>query len=235
MYCGGEVPAKSTKCPYCGRENQSGIAFEREVREKEARNRALGDEILKKNLPWLTRKMLTRIIVVTAVLNVVLFFSTFLMFLWSDRAPAVKEAKAGSAAERYLRNFETEDYYCGNFIESMNDYIGAKTDGTEMKAYYIESMVRHGFYLAQQIYDDKMGAEEKEEAAALLEVFLRIMSDCRRNTAIFTGRKNGVPATMNSARHQGMRRFPGSVKRRAWTDGIYHFSCGNHSLLRVRR
>lgn len=34
MYCGGEVPAKSTKCPYCGRENQSGIAFEREVREK---------------------------------------------------------------------------------------------------------------------------------------------------------------------------------------------------------
>ena len=171
MYCGGEVPAKSTKCPYCGRENQSGIAFEREVREKEARNRALGDEILKKNLPWLTQKMLTRIIVVTAVLNVVLFFSTFLMFLWSDRAPAVKEAKAGSAAERYLRNFETEDYYCGNFIESMNDYIGAKTDGTEMEAYHIESMVRHGFYLAQQIYDDKMGAEEKEEAAALLEAF----------------------------------------------------------------
>lgn len=143
--------------------------------------------------------------------------------LWSDRAPAVKEAKAGSAAERYLRNFETEDYYCGNFIESMNDYIGAKTDGTEMKAYHIESMVRHGFYLAQQIYDDKMGAEEKEEAAALLDAFLQNMSDCRRNTAIFTGRKNGVPATMNSARHQGMPRFPGSVKRRAWTDGIYHF------------
>ena len=35
MYCGGEVPAKSTKCPYCGRENQSGIAFEQEVRKKE--------------------------------------------------------------------------------------------------------------------------------------------------------------------------------------------------------
>ena len=83
---------------------------------------------------------------------------------------AVKEAKAGSAAERYLRNFETEDYYCGNFIESMNDYIGAKTDGTEMKAYHIESMVRHGFYLAQQIYDDKMGAEEKEEAAPIEQV-----------------------------------------------------------------
>ena len=68
MYCGGEVPAKSTKCPYCGRENKSGIAFEREVRKKEERNRALGDEILKKNLPWLTRKMLTRIIECGAVL-----------------------------------------------------------------------------------------------------------------------------------------------------------------------
>ena len=44
--------------------------------------------------------MLMRIIVVTAVLNVVLFFSTFLMFLWSERSPAVKEAKAGSAAEQ---------------------------------------------------------------------------------------------------------------------------------------
>lgn len=56
MYCGGEVPAKSTKCPYCGRENQSGIAFEREVREKEARNRALGDEILKRIYRGLPRK-----------------------------------------------------------------------------------------------------------------------------------------------------------------------------------
>lgn len=171
MYCGGEVPAKSTKCPYCGRENQSGIAFEREVREKEERNRALGDEILKKNLPWLTQKMLTRIIVVTAVLNVVLFFSTFLMFLWSERSPAVKEAKAGSAAEQYRQDFEADDYYYGNFIESMSDYIGAKTDGTEMKTYYLESLVRNGFYLAEQIYDDKIGAEEKEEAAALLETF----------------------------------------------------------------
>ena len=49
MYCGGEVPAKSTKCPYCGKENASGIAFMQEVRQKEERNKQLPEKILKKN------------------------------------------------------------------------------------------------------------------------------------------------------------------------------------------
>lgn len=170
-YCGGEVPAKSTKCPYCGRENQSGLQFQREIREKEERNKALPEQILKENRPWLTQKILTRVIVTTAVLNVLLFISTFFMFLWEERQPEMAVPETNSHAEAYQAQFEVEDYYYGRFLDDMQDYIGTKADGEELPRYKVEDLFISAYNLTDEIYDGNMDAEEKEEADALLDVF----------------------------------------------------------------
>lgn len=174
MYCGGEVPAKSTKCPYCGKENASGIAFMQEVRQKEERNKQLPEKILKKNASWLSQKILTRIILVSAVLNILLLSLSFFMFLWSEREPAVSSPSAGSHAERYLAEYgQWNDYYITRFTEYMDEYLAAKVSGEEVDEDDINSLVEAAYDLAMQIYDGRLTDGEAAYAAELTDTFFR--------------------------------------------------------------
>lgn len=208
IYCGGEVPAKSTKCPYCGRENASGIAFEQEVKEKEERNKVLPEKILKKNASLLTQKILTRVIIVSAVLNVLLLLLTFFMFLWSERDYAESTPAAGSHAERFLAEYDQWDnYYIKRFTENLDSFLDAKMSGEEVNREDIEVLTDAAYDLAGMITEGKIEKEEADYAENMLNVFFEGYMDLPKEMQIFyhSGeRKNYTADELQDVRKQAV-------------------------------
>ena len=97
-FCGGDVDAQMTKCPFCGKENPAGVAFQEQVEAKKKRNRELPRFILKLEEKEIKRKLLTRINIALVVLNVILLVGSFGLYLLSD-IKTERVPKSGSIAE----------------------------------------------------------------------------------------------------------------------------------------
>jgi len=170
-YCGGEVPSQSISCPFCGRENPEGIAFQEEVRKRIERNKLLKPFLIKQKTPELVQKMLTRIWVILTVLNTVLFFSGFFVFLWAERdnnrAPA-----QGSHAESVLTQFDsTGNWEYDNFRDQMYDIMEAVENGEEIDEYDVKWLVEYAY---DAVADNANGEfENAEECLMTVEAFFR--------------------------------------------------------------
>ena len=159
-YCGGEVSSQSIRCPFCGRENPEGIAFQEEIRKKIERNKLLKPFLLKQKTPELVQKMLSRIWIILIAFNVVLFTAFFILFLWGDN-PGHRSPQAGSFAENYVTryvitgNWEYEAFY-GYMMEIMN----AQVTGEEIPDYKVEYLVDYAYDV---IAEEADGKNEKAE------------------------------------------------------------------------
>lgn len=140
-YCGGEVSSQSVECPFCGRENPEGIAFQTKVQEKIERNKLLKPFLIKQKTPELASRMLTRMLSIMAVVNIGILGISFLIFLWMEREPNRKPAE-GSYAEIYYEQIEEiEDYYYESYYRNVIDFLKYLDDGKMPDDYEIESLI----------------------------------------------------------------------------------------------
>lgn len=70
--CGADVPSEALRCPYCGKENPSGISFFKKLSEKREANRRLRAEILERSREEYVNHMLNRTLI---MLGVILFLA----------------------------------------------------------------------------------------------------------------------------------------------------------------
>lgn len=170
-YCGGEVPSQSISCPFCGRENPEGIAFQEEVRKKIERNKLLKPFLIKQKTPELVQKMLTRIWVILIVLNAVLFFSSFFVFLWAERGYD-REPENGSHAERFLTQFDsTGNWEYDNFCDQMYDIMDAVENGEEPTEYEVERLIEYAYDAVADSADGEF--DNAEECLMTVDAFFR--------------------------------------------------------------
>ena len=129
-YCGGEVSSQSVACPFCGRENAEGIAFQQEVSQKIERNKLLKPFLKKQKTPELVQRMLNRILLILIMVNVILIAFSCGLITWSARE-VVRNPISGSYAETYLQEYhaDMDDYYFKNFYRSMSDFMEAYDSG----------------------------------------------------------------------------------------------------------
>lgn len=153
-YCGGEVSSQSVKCPYCGRDNKEGIAFQEEVRKRIEKNRLLRPFLIKQKTPELVQRMLTRILLIIAGVNVLLIVCSFGVYMWSGReSKTVPES--GSHAEAYVQNFGFgEEYYAESFGESVRDYLACEESGKMPSGGDIEQMVQAAYHAMKSGEDE---------------------------------------------------------------------------------
>ncbi len=169
-YCGGEMQSLDVKCPFCGREHQEGIAFNREVQEKEERNRKLLPTILRKNANWLTHKLTSRIIIIMAVVDFLLLVVGVSITAWSDR-DSNREPEAGSQAHEYVEKFKSDDYYHQEFVWSVNRVMDKLETGEELEDFDLERLVEDSYDLARKKED--FSKDERDRAEMLLQAFYR--------------------------------------------------------------
>lgn len=150
-YCGGEFSSQSEKCPYCGRENGEGIAFQEEVKRKIEKNRMLRPLLIRQETPKLVQRMLSRLIVIIGGTAVLLCVGSFSLYLFSVREPD-REPKEGSHAQAYKQSFGTEDYYRESFQEAVREYYltGEKQPGREE----LRQMVRNAYLSVREDGED---------------------------------------------------------------------------------
>lgn len=128
-YCGGEVSSQSLKCPYCGADNPEGVAFQEELQKKIDRNKLLRPFLIKQRTPELVQRMLTRIMIILAAINIVLFGFSIGIYIWGER-DIVRVAGQGSIAQRYELTFmENQNYYYDSFLREMNELIDLMEEG----------------------------------------------------------------------------------------------------------
>lgn len=170
-YCGGEVSSQSISCPFCGRENPEGIAFQEEVKAKIERNKLLKPFLIKQKTPELVQKMLTRIWVVLIVLNVVLFVGSFLIYMWGEMGDT-RTPEPGSFAEHYLSEYDvTGNWEYDNFCEMMQKIMDAKESGENPSDYEVEYLVDYAYDAIAE--NAKKPAENSEEIVLTVHAFFR--------------------------------------------------------------
>lgn len=144
-YCGGEVSSQSEKCPYCGRENAAGIAFQEEVKKKIEKNRMLRPLLIRQETPKLVQRMLTRIIAVIGGTAVFLTVCSFALYLFSEREPN-RTPEGGSHAAAYAQSFGSGDFYDESFQEAVREYIENVEDGRLPSRNSVELMVTYAYW-----------------------------------------------------------------------------------------
>ncbi|MGN0431584.1 MAG: hypothetical protein ACI4EQ_04425 [Lachnospiraceae bacterium] len=170
-YCGGEVSSQSISCPFCGRENPEGIAFQEEVRRKIERNKLLKPFLIKQKTPELVQKMLSRILIILVVLNAVLFFSTFFIFLWAER-DRTREPQPGGHAEQFLAQFDTTgNWGYNNFCDRMYRIMDAVDAGEEIADYEVEWLVEYAYDAVAENADSEQ--ENAGECILTVQAFFR--------------------------------------------------------------
>ena len=165
-FCGGDVDAQMTKCPFCGKENPAGMAFQEQVEAKKKRNRELPRFILKLEEKEIKRKLLTRINIALVVLNVILLVGSFGLYLLSD-IKTERVPKSGSIAEQFENEFYYNEEYRSGFyhadelVEYIVDFMEHFENGEEVKDYRLESIVEG----TNRVVSDLLKADPKPDYA----------------------------------------------------------------------
>jgi hypothetical protein len=178
-YCGGEVSSQSIACPYCGKANQEGIAFQEEIKRKIERNKLLKPFLIKQKTPELVQRMLTRILVLILVLNGVLFAGCIGLYVFSERDSG-REPEPDSYAQQYLTEFYAEDsYYYRQFTGYRDDVMDALMEGEMPTHDQIEDLVNYAFY-AVTYGGEETENETRQELTAFFTGYLGLSEeDCR--------------------------------------------------------
>ena len=166
-YCGGEVSSQCIRCPFCGRENPEGIAFQKEIQKKIERNKLLKPFLMKQKTPELVQKMLSRIWIILIAFNVVLFVSSFFVFIWGDN-PGHRSPEPGSFAEDYVTRFDTSgnfeyESFCGFMLEIMN----AQVTGEEISEYKVEYLVEYAY----DVVSEDAGSEDEKAMERIQTIY----------------------------------------------------------------
>lgn len=165
-FCGGDVDAQMTKCPFCGEENPAGVAFQEQVEAKKKRNRELPRFILKLEEKEIKRKLLTRINIALVVLNVILLVGSFGLYLLGD-TKTERVPMFGSIAEQFEDEFfYREEYHSGlyradDLIESIVEFMKRFESGEEVRSYLLESIVEG----TNRVAADLLEADPKPDPA----------------------------------------------------------------------
>lgn len=151
--CGGEFSSQSVACPYCGRENPEGIAFQEEVRRKIERNKLLKPFLMKQKTPELVQRMLTRILLIIVGVNVALFAFIFVLYLLAE-IEVKSEILPGKYAELYQTNFEElDDYYFENYHRRMREFMKVLDNGEIPEHDDIDYLVEHARRVLEEAQD----------------------------------------------------------------------------------
>lgn len=169
IHCGGEVPARSLKCPYCNQDNPEGIAFQEEILKKIERNRLLKPFLMKQKKPEMVQKMLTRVIIITVMANVLLFAIMVGMSVWEDRDTFTEVEKSTKAREFAQEFWGDDSYEYKQFCVGMYEFIEKIEDGEMPDDFFIESMVSGGCRAADNAA--KADADSREQMETTLEGF----------------------------------------------------------------
>lgn len=166
-YCGGEVSSQSVRCPFCGRENPEGIAFQAEVQKKIERNKLLKPFLIKQKTPELVQKMLSRIWIILIVFNVVLFAGSFIVFLWGENT-GNRSPESGSFAENYVTRFDTVgNWEYESFCDYMLEIMNSKETGEELSDYKVEYLVEYAY----DVVSENAGSEDEKAVESILTVY----------------------------------------------------------------
>lgn len=166
-YCGGEVSSQGLKCTFCGRENEEGIKFWKELQEKSERNRLLRPLLLKQKTPELAQKMLTRMIIIFTIANVLLLVISFGIFMVSEHK-AVREVEKGSIAESFYEEYAgNSEYFVMSFFIGKNDYIDKLESGNMPTESEVSLLVGDAYSVMREL------DEYDEETAELLTENIR--------------------------------------------------------------
>ena len=164
-YCHGEVPAQSITCPFCGRENPEGIAFQQEVQKKIQRNKLLKPFLMKQQTPELISRMMSRIIFILIVVNVVAYGFVFLLAVFTTRKE-VREPEKDSFAQRYISEWKDLDYhYFNTYYRELKDQVEMLDRGEMPDEIEIRNLVNG----AHRALEESEG-EEIHETIYLYEV-----------------------------------------------------------------
>lgn len=160
--CGGEVDSRAVCCPYCGSENQEGILYQEQVRNKLERYRFLKPFILKQKTPEMISKYMTRLLAVLAGINALVLGISFLLFCageWIVR-PAVP------VSENYSGGFG--DYTTGSFYVGMNACMEKLQNAELPTQYEIEEVIESGGKVLAEAEDsDEKDIKEQELLATV--------------------------------------------------------------------
>jgi len=158
-YCGGEVSSQSVACPFCGRENPEGIAFQEEVQKKIERNKLLKPFLIRQKKPELVQRLLSRMIGILLIINIVMLTLTFIAFLLIEREPNRKPEK-GSYAELYFSDFQgVNDYYFDRYYKNVIEFMEHLDKGEMADDYEVESLIDS----ARRALEESQEQEYQEE------------------------------------------------------------------------
>lgn len=178
-YCGGEVSSQSLKCTFCGRENEEGIKFWKELQEKSERNRLLRPLLLKQKTPELAQKMLTRMIIIFTIANVLMFVISFGIFLVSEREE-VREPEEGSFAETFYEEYAgNSEYYVMSFFIEKNDYIDMIEAGELPNESKVSILVNDAYSVVRDLdeYDEETTEMLKENIRAFFMGYIGLTEE----------------------------------------------------------
>lgn len=175
--CGGEFSSQSIACPYCGRENPEGIAFQEEVRRKIERNKLLKPFLIKQKTPELVQRMLTRIFLIIIGINLALFAFIFILYLLAG-IEVKSDIQPGKYAQVYRTNFaELDDYYFENYHRQMRG-IMSMIDNGEMPAYDdIDYLVDRAHKALEEAQDEDIFEDVYLHEAAFFRGFLKLTEE----------------------------------------------------------
>lgn len=169
-YCSGEVSSQSITCPYCGRENPEGIAFQEEVRQRIERNKLLKPFLIKQKTPELVQRMLSRMVIIIFIGNVLLFALAIAIYVWFNDDGSKREPMPGSYAEYYMETFKGVNDYTGHYF--WDDVLAAMDlldNGEVPDAEQVESLVYYARYALEHCRE----ADELESVYEIEVAFFR--------------------------------------------------------------
>ena len=146
-YCGGLLTYQDVVCPYCGKENKEGAAFQKEVYDRIERNRLLRPFLINKKKPEVLKRVMLRMVFILVFVN--MMFLTFVLGVtwWAEEGDK-NSPKGRMISGLYAEEFPyMEDYSFKNFMEQATSCMRymEKEEYEKMDEGTIDLMVDFGY------------------------------------------------------------------------------------------
>ena len=146
-YCGSLLTYQDVVCPYCGRANKEGVAFQKEVYDRIERNRLLRPFLINKKKPEVLKLVMLRMVFILVFVNM-MFLTFALGVTWWAEEGDKNSPKGRMISGVYAEEFPyMEDYSFKNFMEQATSCMRymEKEEYEKMDEGTIDLMVDFGY------------------------------------------------------------------------------------------
>ncbi len=167
-YCGGLLTYQDIVCPYCGKENKEGAAFQKEVYDRIERNRLLRPFLINKKKPEVLKRVMLRMVFILVFFNIMLIAIALGVTWWAQEGEN-RTTSVNKFSGLYAEEFPyMEDYDFKQFME-IATFCMQKMDKEEYAKIdegMIDLMIGYGY---QALYDNI--GEAREEMYAIQKAY----------------------------------------------------------------